>query len=102
MTTYVLLTSKYVCIRLHSAPTGSDAIQSTNQVAYVWAGPWTLGTFLFILNRYLPFVDIFILIQRVYFFLPYSRCYTDIVPFQYSQETHLLKSVPNPFCVTLY
>jgi hypothetical protein len=33
------------------------------EVAYVWAGPWTLGTFLFILNRYLPFVDIFILIQ---------------------------------------
>ncbi|KAF9466692.1 hypothetical protein BDZ94DRAFT_1250529, partial [Collybia nuda] len=28
------------------------------EVAYVWSRPWSLGTCLFILNRYLPFVDV--------------------------------------------
>ena len=31
-----------------------------NQVAFVWSQPWSLGTVLFVLNRYLPFVDTFI------------------------------------------
>ncbi|KAF9005238.1 hypothetical protein BDQ17DRAFT_386132 [Cyathus striatus] len=30
------------------------------EVAYVWSEKWSLGTFLFILNRYLPFVDTFL------------------------------------------
>ncbi|KIM37494.1 hypothetical protein M413DRAFT_448541 [Hebeloma cylindrosporum] len=30
------------------------------EVAYAWAFPWSTGTFLFFLNRYLPFVDTFL------------------------------------------
>jgi len=30
------------------------------EVAYVWNSPWTLGTALFFLNRYLPFIDTFL------------------------------------------
>jgi len=28
------------------------------ELSYVWARPWSLGTMLFVLNRYLPFIDI--------------------------------------------
>ncbi|KDR66170.1 hypothetical protein GALMADRAFT_259632 [Galerina marginata CBS 339.88] len=30
------------------------------EVAYVWTAPWTFGTALFFLNRYLPFIDTFL------------------------------------------
>ncbi|KAJ8689065.1 hypothetical protein PTI98_013129 [Pleurotus ostreatus] len=30
------------------------------EVAYVWSSPWTFGSSLFFLNRYLPFVDTFV------------------------------------------
>ncbi|KAF8152304.1 hypothetical protein B0H34DRAFT_112122 [Crassisporium funariophilum] len=30
------------------------------EVTYVWASPWSLGTVLFFLNRYLPFIDTFL------------------------------------------
>ncbi|PPQ67610.1 hypothetical protein CVT26_006820 [Gymnopilus dilepis] len=30
------------------------------EVAYVWRPPWSLGTLLFFLNRYLPFIDTFL------------------------------------------
>ncbi|KAL4255617.1 hypothetical protein AB1N83_012682, partial [Pleurotus pulmonarius] len=30
------------------------------EVAYVWSAPWTFGSVLFFLNRYLPFVDTFV------------------------------------------
>lgn len=29
-----------------------------SQINYIWMQPWTLGTFLFWANRYLPFVDV--------------------------------------------
>lgn len=28
-----------------------------SQITYVWSRPWSLGTCLFLLNRYLPFID---------------------------------------------
>lgn len=28
------------------------------KVSYVWSRPWTFGTFLFVLNRYMPFADL--------------------------------------------
>lgn len=31
-----------------------------DEVAYVWSSPWNLGTILFVLNRYPPFVDTFL------------------------------------------
>ena len=59
-----------------------DANQLTNQVRYVWSGHWSLGKFLFLLNRYLPFIDVFISIHRLYFFSTYFRYDANIAPFQ--------------------
>ena len=82
MTYYVHLISKYVHNHVYSVSTDSDAIQTTNQVGYVWTGPWTLGNYLFLLNRYLPFFDTFIFISCPYFASTCFCCHTDLASFQ--------------------
>ncbi len=41
---------------LHRTPT--PASLNLPQINYIWLQPWTLGTFLFWANRYLPFLDV--------------------------------------------
>lgn len=38
--------------------------RSCRQVAYAWPFPWSTGTVLFFLNRYLPFIDTFLSLKR--------------------------------------
>jgi hypothetical protein len=33
------------------------------EITYVWSGPWTLANYLYILNRYLPFIDTLIILD---------------------------------------
>jgi len=35
------------------------------EVTYVWPSPWGLSKYIYIVNRYLPFVDIFVLVRVV-------------------------------------
>ncbi|KZP10747.1 hypothetical protein FIBSPDRAFT_937859 [Athelia psychrophila] len=35
------------------------------EVEYVWNGPWSFGTILYVLNRYLPFIDTFISVKML-------------------------------------
>jgi len=44
------------------------------EVAYVWTAPWTLGTVLFYLNRYLPFIDTFLSLHLLLFVDSAEEC----------------------------
>ncbi|KAF9456197.1 hypothetical protein BDZ94DRAFT_1327133 [Collybia nuda] len=45
------------------------------EVAYVWSRPWSIGTVLFFLNRYLPFVDITLSLRLLTTISTPERCF---------------------------
>ncbi|KAF9466691.1 hypothetical protein BDZ94DRAFT_129860 [Collybia nuda] len=45
------------------------------EVAYVWSRPWSLGTFVFILNRYLPAVDTYMVMNLAWMASSPQFCY---------------------------
>ena len=66
---YVLsLTAPLPRIRIaRIAPSSRDSLFfhfPDRQIEFVWSGPWSLGKFLFLANRYSPFIDTFISLHR--------------------------------------
>jgi hypothetical protein len=58
------------------------------QIAYVWSGPWRPGKVLFILNRYLVFVDTFLLLNGAQ---SLTRCIVRVITLP-SSDDHTLVS----------
>src|ERR1700691_5994652 len=61
MTSYVPLIKRSVPSSLFMV---MEALTIEEQVEYVWTAPCSIGTIMFVLNRYLPLIDTFISLHR--------------------------------------
>ncbi|KAJ7283596.1 hypothetical protein C8J57DRAFT_1292990 [Mycena rebaudengoi] len=50
------------------------AMNSLLQILYVWPRPWSISTILFVLNRYLPFVDTFLSLSARFTQMSPTQC----------------------------
>lgn len=48
------------------------------QIAYVWSNPWSVGSMLFFINRYVPFIDTFLSLARACFQI--RNLYLSVMP----------------------
>ena len=60
MTSYVLSIKRYVLLISVSL----QGLIAGRQAEYVWMAPGSMGTIIFVLNRYLPLIDTFMSLQR--------------------------------------